>query len=38
VTKDYCDFEEAQENIAQFIEEVYNEKRLHTPASGICHP
>ncbi len=28
--KDYRDFEEAQENIAQFIEEVYNEKRLHS--------
>lgn len=28
--KDYYDFEEAHENIAQFIEEVYNEKRLHS--------
>lgn len=28
--KDYSDFEEAQENIGQFIEEVYNEKRLHS--------
>ena len=28
--KDYGDFEEAQENIAEFIEEVYNEKRLHS--------
>jgi putative transposase len=28
--KDYRDFEEAEENIAQFIEEVYNEKRLHS--------
>lgn len=28
--KDYRNFEEAQENIAQFIEEVYNEKRLHS--------
>ncbi len=28
--KDYRDFEEAQENIGQFIEEVYNEKRLHS--------
>ncbi|QYJ16278.1 IS3 family transposase ISMco1 [Rubrobacter xylanophilus DSM 9941] len=28
--KDYRDFEEAQENIAQFIEEVYNQKRLHS--------
>ncbi len=28
--KDYQDFEEAYENIGQFIEEVYNEKRLHS--------
>jgi putative transposase len=28
--KDYRDFEEAQENIAEFIEEVYNHKRLHS--------
>lgn len=28
--KDYRDFEEAEENIAEFIEEVYNEKRLHS--------
>jgi len=28
--KDYRDFEEAQENIGQFIEEVYNQKRLHS--------
>jgi putative transposase len=28
--KDYCDFEEAQENIGEFIEEVYNRKRLHS--------
>jgi len=28
--KDYQDFEEAEENISQFIEEVYNEKRLHS--------
>jgi putative transposase len=28
--KDYRDFEEAQENIGEFIEEVYNEKRLHS--------
>jgi putative transposase len=28
--KDYRDFEEAYENIAEFIEEVYNEKRLHS--------
>jgi transposase InsO family protein len=28
--KDYRDFEEAEENIAQFIEEVYNQKRLHS--------
>ena len=28
--KDYRDFEEAEENIAQFIEEVYNVKRLHS--------
>jgi transposase InsO family protein len=28
--KDYRDFEEAEENIARFIEEVYNEKRLHS--------
>lgn len=32
--KDYHDFEEAEENIAEFIEEVYNQKRF-TPASGI---
>jgi transposase InsO family protein len=28
--KDYRDFEEAEENIGGFIEEVYNEKRLHS--------
>jgi putative transposase len=28
--KDYRDFEEAEQNIAEFIEEVYNEKRLHS--------
>jgi transposase InsO family protein len=28
--KDYQDFEEAEENIGRFIEEVYNEKRLHS--------
>jgi putative transposase len=28
--KDYRDFEEAHENIGEFIEEVYNEKRLHS--------
>jgi putative transposase len=28
--KDYSSFEEAQENIGEFIEEVYNEKRLHS--------
>ena len=28
--KDYQDFEEAEQNIAQFIEEVYNQKRLHS--------
>ena len=28
--KEYRDFEEAEENIAEFIEEVYNEKRLHS--------
>jgi putative transposase len=28
--KDYHDFEEAEENIGQFIEEVYNQKRLHS--------
>jgi putative transposase len=28
--KDYRGFEEAEENIAQFIEEVYNERRLHS--------
>jgi putative transposase len=28
--KDYQDFEEAHENIAEFIEEVYNHKRLHS--------
>jgi len=28
--KDYRDFEEAEENIGQFIGEVYNEKRLHS--------
>jgi putative transposase len=28
--KDYRDFEEAYENIAEFIEEVYNQKRLHS--------
>jgi transposase InsO family protein len=28
--KDYRHFEEAEQNIGQFIEEVYNEKRLHS--------
>ena len=28
--KDYRTFEEAQENIGEFIEEVYNKKRLHS--------
>jgi putative transposase len=28
--KDYRNFEEAEENIGEFIEEVYNEKRLHS--------
>lgn len=28
--KDYRTFEEAEENIGQFIEEVYNKKRLHS--------
>jgi transposase InsO family protein len=28
--KDYRGFEEAQENIGQFIEELYNKKRLHS--------
>ena len=28
--KEYRDFEEAEENIAEFIEEVYNQKRLHS--------
>ena len=28
--KDYRGFEEAQRNIGEFIEEVYNEKRLHS--------
>jgi transposase InsO family protein len=28
--KDYRNFEEAKQNIGQFIEEVYNKKRLHS--------
>lgn len=28
--KDYRNFEQAEQNIAQFIEEVYNHKRLHS--------
>ncbi len=28
--KQYLNFEEAEENIGEFIEEVYNEKRLHS--------
>jgi putative transposase len=28
--KDYRDFEEAERNIGEFIEEVYNQKRLHS--------
>ena len=28
--KDYQDFEEAHENIEEFIEEIYNQKRLHS--------
>jgi putative transposase len=36
--KDYRDFEEAEENIAQFIEEVYNEKRLHSSLGYLVVP
>src|ERR671913_569314 len=28
--KDYRNFEQAEQNIAEFIEEVYNRKRLHS--------
>lgn len=28
--KDYRTFEEAEENIGQFIEEIYNKKRWHS--------
>jgi transposase InsO family protein len=28
--KDYQSFQEAKENIGEFIEEVYNQKRLHS--------
>lgn len=28
--KDYRGFEEAEENVGKFIEEVYNKKRLHS--------
>src|SRR5215218_10201846 len=28
--KNYTDFEEAEGNLGQFIEEVYNQKRLHS--------
>lgn len=28
--KDYRGFEEAEKNIGEFIEEVYNQKRLHS--------
>ncbi len=28
--KDYRTFEEAEQNIGEFIEEVYNKKRLHS--------
>jgi putative transposase len=28
--KDYRGFEEAEQNIGEFIEEVYNKKRLHS--------
>ena len=28
--KDYSDFDKAQQNIGRFIEEVYNQKRLHS--------
>ncbi len=28
--KDYRSFEEAEHNIGEFIEEVYNKKRLHS--------
>ena len=34
--KDYADFEEAEQNIAQFIEEVYNRKRLHSSLGYLC--
>jgi putative transposase len=33
--KDYRDFEEAHEDIGQFIEEVYNEKRLHSSLGNL---
>jgi putative transposase len=32
---DYQDFEEAYENIGQFIEEVYNHKRLHSSLGNL---
>jgi putative transposase len=33
--KDYRHFEEAHENIGEFIEEVYNEKRLHSSLGNL---
>ena len=36
--KDYTRFEEAEENIAEFIEEGYNKNRLHSSLGYICRP
>ncbi len=34
--KDYRSFEKAEENIAEFLGEVYRDTRVCTPASDIC--
>jgi putative transposase len=34
--KDYGTFEEAHQNIGEFIEEVYNKKRLHSSLGYAC--
>jgi putative transposase len=34
--KDYRTFEEAQQNIGEFIEEVYNKKRLHSSLGYVA--
>jgi transposase InsO family protein len=34
--KDYRTFEEAEANMGEFVEEVYNKKRLHSGLGYLC--